>query len=182
MDPNKGVVFYLLGQAKLEDIVFKSKHPSLDIIPAGPIPPNPAEMIADDRFPQLLDELKNEYDVIIIDTSPIGAVADATQIMRRLNAQIEKIKTNLIENIGNIISNSEFAINDLKTRMTEYEIMVEKIPQTERNYLNIERKYKLNNAIYTFLLQKLSEAQIAKASNVLDTQVLERALLVLIRN
>src|SRR5690554_8198921 len=54
-----------------------------------------------------------------------------------------------------------------------YEAQVRTLPATERNFVNIERKYKLNNEIYTFLLQKLSEAQIAKASNIPDSQVIE---------
>ena len=56
-----------------------------------------------------------------------------------------------------------------------FEAQVRRFPATERNYVNIERKYKINNETYTFLLQKLSEAQIAKASNIPDSQVIEEA-------
>ncbi len=124
----------------------------------------------------LLNSLVLELNGFIIEKSSFTSIKNSEHPkLKRLNAQIEKTKVNLLENIENIIANSEFAINDLKSRIADYEIMVKSIPQTERNYLNIERKYKLNNAIYTFLLQKLSEAQIAKASNVLDTQILEKA-------
>lgn len=50
---------------------------NLDIITSGPIPPNPAELLSSNRMQQLLENLKNEYEVIIIDTPPVGQVTDA---------------------------------------------------------------------------------------------------------
>ncbi len=93
----------------------------------------------------------------------------------RLNAQIESVKNSLFENTTNIISQSDLALNDTRKRMRTFEAEARRLPATERNFVNIERKYKLNNETYTFLLQKLSEAQIAKASNIPDSQVIEEA-------
>lgn len=95
--------------------------------------------------------------------------------MLRFNAQIASVKNSLLENTSNIISQSDIALEDLNRRIRRYETEVRRLPATERNYVNIERKYKLNNETYTFLLQKLSEAQIAKASNIPDSQVIEEA-------
>jgi capsular exopolysaccharide synthesis family protein len=51
--------------------------PNLSILPSGPIPPNPAEILSSNRMRQMLENLKSEYDVIIIDTPPVGQVTDA---------------------------------------------------------------------------------------------------------
>ena len=80
LDPNKGLVYYLLGKSNAEEIIFTSKHPYLDIIPAGPIPPNPAELLHNVRLNELFTTLKEKYEVIIVDTSPVGAVADTLKL------------------------------------------------------------------------------------------------------
>ncbi|MBT7395751.1 MAG: hypothetical protein HN778_13030 [Prolixibacteraceae bacterium] len=91
----------------------------------------------------------------------------------RLNAQIESVKNSLLENTNSIVSQSDMTLDNLKTRIRSLEAEVRRLPATERDYVNIERGYKLDNETYTFLLQKLSEAQIAKASNIPDSQVIE---------
>lgn len=94
-------------------------------------------------------------------------------IILKLNAQIESVKNSLQENTKNIISQSEMALNDINKRLRNFENQIRRLPATERNFVNIERKYKLNNETYTFLLQRLSEAQIAQASNMPESQILE---------
>jgi tyrosine-protein kinase Etk/Wzc len=86
LDAKKGVVSYILGHDRLEDITFRTKHPYLKIIPAGPIPPNPGEMLMDQRIADLLEELKKIYDVIIIDSAPIGYVTDLFQIANQIDS------------------------------------------------------------------------------------------------
>jgi tyrosine-protein kinase Etk/Wzc len=88
LDAKKGVVSYILGQDRLEDITFRTKHTFLKIIPAGPIPPNPGEMLMDQRIADLLEELKKIYDVIIIDSAPIGYVTDLFQIANQIDSII----------------------------------------------------------------------------------------------
>lgn len=51
--------------------------PNLSVIPSGPIPPNPAEILSSNKMKQFLENLKGKYDVIIIDTPPVGQVTDA---------------------------------------------------------------------------------------------------------
>lgn len=68
---------YLSGNANLEDILLPSTLvESLTLIPSGPIPPNPSELILNKRMTLLIDELKLKFDRIIIDTPPIGLVSD----------------------------------------------------------------------------------------------------------
>lgn len=79
---NTGVVNYLVDQnVKPEDIILNSGlHPGLDVILSGPIPPNPGEIILSRRLRALIAELRKTYDTIILDTPPVGLVADALQL------------------------------------------------------------------------------------------------------
>jgi capsular exopolysaccharide synthesis family protein len=91
----------------------------------------------------------------------------------RLNAQIDNVKRSLLESIDNIIIQSEMEIDNLNERIGRYNYRIRRLPATERNFVNFERRYNIDSETYTFLLQKLSESQIAKASSVPDSQVIE---------
>lgn len=68
---------YLSGNANLDDVLVQSNLvESLTLIPSGPIPPNPSELILNKRMATLIEELKERFDRIIIDTPPIGLVSD----------------------------------------------------------------------------------------------------------
>ena len=74
--PNQGLSNYLSGQAS--DYVPLLKHVnSVDILPCGTLPPNPAELLFSPRLRTLLDELRQQYDYIIMDCPPLEVVADA---------------------------------------------------------------------------------------------------------
>lgn len=73
----KGLSHYLSGQCELEDVVSISNLERLHMILAGPIPPNPSELLGSQRFEELVQELRQIYDYIIIDCPPIGSVIDA---------------------------------------------------------------------------------------------------------
>ena len=91
----------------------------------------------------------------------------------QLNHQIETVKSSLSHSINNIIEQSNTELESLLQRMKKYSAQISRLPATERNFVNFERRYKIDSETYTFLLQKLSEARIAKASNLPDVQVLE---------
>lgn len=91
----------------------------------------------------------------------------------QLNTQIEIVKSSLRQSINNIIRQSDIELENLKQRLLEYNAQIRRLPATERNFINFERKYRIDSQTYTFLLQKLSEARIAKASSIPDGQILE---------
>ncbi len=66
------------------DVLNKDVAPNLDIICAGPIPPNPSELLGSDRMKNLLDTLSAQYDYIFIDTPPIGIVSDTLSLYTHL--------------------------------------------------------------------------------------------------
>jgi tyrosine-protein kinase Etk/Wzc len=82
LDNSFGLTNYLIGKADKEKIVQKTELANLDIITAGPTPPNPSELIMSAAFYNLIEEYKKEYDYIILDTPPIGLVADGLDIMK----------------------------------------------------------------------------------------------------
>lgn len=74
-----GLTNYLVNEnVTLNDIVCNDiVIQNLDIIVAGPIPPNPGELLLSDRLKQLFDELRSKYDYVIIDSAPVGLVSDS---------------------------------------------------------------------------------------------------------
>lgn len=73
----KGISNYLIGQVSLEEIIITHPDYGFDIIPAGTLPPNPSELIKTTKTRQVLEHLKEIYDYVIIDCSPVGLVSDA---------------------------------------------------------------------------------------------------------
>jgi capsular exopolysaccharide synthesis family protein len=75
-----GLSNILVGTATMADAIRKSAVPNLHVLPAGHIPPNPAELLGSQRFKELLRELGRQYDWIIIDAPPVMAVTDAALV------------------------------------------------------------------------------------------------------
>lgn len=89
-----GVSNYLIGKVKLEEVIQHTSIENLDIIPSGPVPPNPAELLAKKETHKLLDELREKYDYIIIDTPPVGIVSDAMMLMNLADINIFILREN----------------------------------------------------------------------------------------
>lgn len=73
----KGLSTLLIGKNKLEECIHESNMKNLHFITAGPIPPNPSELLMSSSMSKLIDELMNQYDYVLIDNPPVGIVADA---------------------------------------------------------------------------------------------------------
>lgn len=73
-----GLTEVLVGDAKAEDVIKPTGLFQLDFLPAGAVPPNPAELLESDRMKNLIGDLREQYDVILLDAPPILAVTDAT--------------------------------------------------------------------------------------------------------
>ena len=88
---DKGLAQYLSNpEVKINDIIEKSGewNKNLHVIPTRIFPPNPAELLASKRLDDLFAEVKKEYDYIIIDTPPVGLVADVFRLNQFANASI----------------------------------------------------------------------------------------------
>ena len=76
----KGVAHYLTGQAELEEIVYKTNYENLYIVPAGRDVSYPMGLINSSEFSTLLDTLAEEFEMVIVDSPPVGVVIDAVDI------------------------------------------------------------------------------------------------------
>ena len=90
----QGMSTLLSGSVPLENIIQKTTYENLDIISSGPIPPNPSELIQSEFMPMILEKLREIYDVIILDTPPIGLVTDARTLMHFADTSIYVIRAN----------------------------------------------------------------------------------------
>jgi capsular exopolysaccharide synthesis family protein len=72
-------------------------EPNLSIITSGPIPPNPSELIGSEKIKSFIEELKGEYDYVIIDTPPIGVVTDAALVAAYVDGTILVIASGNVE-------------------------------------------------------------------------------------
>ena len=73
----KGLTHFLSGQSSLEEVIYSTNVENLDVILAGPVPPNPAELLDSPLYKETVREMREKYDYVIIDTPPLGSVIDA---------------------------------------------------------------------------------------------------------
>lgn len=94
---SKGLSHFLSGQASLSEVILPSDRvENLDIIFAGPYPPNPSELLAGEMFRLGLQKLRDKYDYIIIDAPPIGSVIDAAIIAKEADGTVMVIAANTV--------------------------------------------------------------------------------------
>lgn len=89
-----GVVNYLIKQKTLSEIINPTEIPNLDVILSGPIPPNPSELIISEAMKELIEELKQKYDYIILDTPPVGLVSDALELVQYADVTLYIVRQN----------------------------------------------------------------------------------------
>ena len=77
VNKSPGITNYLIGKASLEEISRQTEIPNLYVVSAGAIPPNPTELIQGEKFRELINELKERYDYLLLDTAPVSPVTDA---------------------------------------------------------------------------------------------------------
>jgi capsular exopolysaccharide synthesis family protein len=92
--PNeRGLTDLILGTARVEDCALATPQEGLFVIPSGPRPPNPAELLGSDRVQDILEALDESYDIVIIDTPPVVAVTDAVVLSQRVDGVILVVKS-----------------------------------------------------------------------------------------
>ncbi|MFJ7186821.1 CpsD/CapB family tyrosine-protein kinase [Lysinibacillus xylanilyticus] len=95
-----GLANLLTRQAIVEQAVQKTEIEGLHIITSGPIPPNPAELLASNMMSNLIDELSKQYDVIIFDAPPILSVTDAQILSNKCDGTIIVVNSGAAEKAG----------------------------------------------------------------------------------
>jgi tyrosine-protein kinase Etk/Wzc len=87
-----GLSTYLIGKNNLEEVLTKTDYDNFYIIPAGPVPPNPGELLQTDKMIQLCETLKKDFDYVLFDTAPVGLVSDSFSLMRNADINLYIIR------------------------------------------------------------------------------------------
>ena len=88
---DKGLSHYLSGQCSLSEAVYATESSRLHILFAGPVPPNPTELLSGELFKDTLNSFRDIYDYIFIDCAPVGMVIDAAIMMIESGAVKRKL-------------------------------------------------------------------------------------------
>jgi capsular exopolysaccharide synthesis family protein len=126
----EGLSSYMIDNAKLEDLIIKSPNSKLDYILSGILPPNPVELLALDRTEKLLTKLKEGYDIVVLDTTPLAQVTDAYLLIDHSDLNIIIVRHGqTIKNVFSLImkdlnqkniSNICIVLNDNKVYRDQY--------------------------------------------------------------
>ena len=124
IDNSKGLSTFFIGRDNWDDLVEETTVPNLFVMPSGPIPPNPAELMAGSKFEELIAALKENYDFIVIDSPPVAVVTDAVLISRLCDTTLFVLRhrytsrnvLDLVEDLSKskTISNMALLLNDFK--------------------------------------------------------------------
>jgi len=127
----QGLSSYLIGLTSYEKIILKTKIPNLSFIPAGPIPPNPAELLDRDQYKKLIAQARKDFDYIIVCNTPSSLITDGiiTGKQTDLNIFVLRYKyshNNELKFINNLVSQGQISnvvllINDIKKGYYDYD-------------------------------------------------------------
>ncbi len=92
LDSGFGITNYLIGDCTLDDIIQKDIPFDFDFVRAGTVPPNPGELIHSDKLAEMLAILRERYDYVVIDTSPVGQVPDAYSLIEQTDTTLFVIR------------------------------------------------------------------------------------------
>lgn len=91
-----GLTHFLSGMCELEDAVNQTDLDNLDVIFAGPYPPNPSELLGGSKFHELLKMAREQYDYILIDSAPLGSVIDSAVIAKECDGSVIVVESGVI--------------------------------------------------------------------------------------
>lgn len=94
----------------------------------------------------------------------------------RLDHRLNSMRNTILENAKSAIESSTQKLQELNGRIMRLSSEIRKLPQTEQALVGIERRFKMSDQMYTYLLEKRSDAQLAKASNMPDNEIVEDAI------
>jgi capsular exopolysaccharide synthesis family protein len=115
-----------------------------------------------------LQQQKKQMAFTVKDNQPQAQLMDQT---------LEDARASLRENVKSAISQLKLSLNNVNERISKVEKELGRLPGTERRLIGIQRKFDLNNSVYTYLLERRAEAGIAKASQITDNRVIDNAMI-----
>jgi tyrosine-protein kinase Etk/Wzc len=129
-DLSKGISTVLIRKNTWQECVLKTPLDNFDVIPSGPQPPNPSELLLNGEFTSMLEELKTHYDFILMDTPPVGLVTDGIMAMKRADISIYVFRANyskkdFLHNLQRILKVNKF---------TNVTTLLNALPSTQESY------------------------------------------------
>lgn len=125
-----GLSQYLSAQNTLEESIYETNVPNLDIVFAGPYAPNPTELFEEEAFSTLIEYGREHYDAVVIDTAPLGSVIDAAIIARSCDGAIMVVESG---NIGYKMLNKT-KIQLQRTGVKLLGVVLNKVPMQKGSY------------------------------------------------
>ena len=128
LENGNGMSNYLVGDCEFDDIITRNTPFGFDFVRAGTIPPNPGELVHTDKLKDLINEMREQYDYIVMDSSPIGLVPDAYAIIEHSDMclfVIRCMQTNksfckqTLEQISEVVDNPDkmqIVLSDIPTQ------------------------------------------------------------------
>ncbi|OGB65308.1 MAG: hypothetical protein A2Y94_01355 [Caldithrix sp. RBG_13_44_9] len=138
MKKENGLTNYLIGNATLKEIVRPTFVEHLAVIPSGPLPPNPSELLGSDEMKKLLEDLKNQFEVILFDSPPVIAVTDAA------------IMSTLVDGIVLVIKAHQTHREAIKRAKSLLDTAEARIFGSLLNGVNIQKTYGTNYYYYYY--------------------------------
>ena len=92
----EGLSQYLSGQVSKEQIIYSTNYRNVDIIFSGPYAPNPSELLEQELFSKLIEEARNAYDYVLIDTPPMISMSDASIVAKQCDGAILVIESEVV--------------------------------------------------------------------------------------
>ncbi|MBR5253859.1 MAG: polysaccharide biosynthesis tyrosine autokinase [Bacteroidales bacterium] len=130
LNATHGLTSYMVGRYELDDVLQATEFDNFDVLVAGPVPPNPSELIDSDKNRALLKELRKRYDYIILDTPPVNLIADAQCLAKESDINLFIVRSEQTNKAAFKVSLAElkdrndikvhFVFNDIKTVAQKY--------------------------------------------------------------
>jgi capsular exopolysaccharide synthesis family protein len=133
-----GVSNYLVGQKHWKETVIHHEIKNLDFVLSGPIPPNASELVLSKKIDVLIEELKAEYDYILIDTPPLALISDALVLMNKVNLSFCVLNTQKATKQGVRFLEETFTQNDI----SHVSLLLNNIKQNRWRYYYAKYAYK----------------------------------------
>lgn len=137
-DNNMGLTNYMTNHTSKDEIIQKTSIKNLSFIPAGPLLPNPSELIQSGALDELISYLKTKYDYIILDTTPAGLVSDSNVLTRYASINLLVIRNNFTrkDSFSNVLTMYE------NTNLKDYEVIYNDLDIKKSRYGRYDNYYR----------------------------------------
>ena len=139
----EGLSEALSGICKPEDIIYKTQHPNFDVIFSGHFPPNPVELLGNNRLKEMLDAFKKVYDYIIVDSPPLSLVIDSAVIGSYCDGAVMVIST------GKISRSTAISVKQ-QLQKSNCQLLGVVLNNTEKKSANMYNSYKKKGYTYGY--------------------------------